>query len=189
MNYQGKIIETERLLLRVLSESAAVNVLDYYLRNAHFLRPWEPVRDAGFFTLECQRSLLAGELAMMNEGETFRVWLCKKEAGHADRLIGTVALNNIIRGCFQSCFVGYKLDESEVNKGYMTEALGAVIQFAFREIFLHRLEANILPRNSASLRVVQKLGFVQEGLAAKYLLINGKWEDHVHMVLRNSIME
>lgn len=71
----------------------------------------------------------------------------------------------------------------------MTEAVEAVVNHAFHELRLHRIEANIMPRNQASLRVVQKLGFQNEGISRKYLQINGKWEDHIHMVLLNEEME
>ncbi|MDA8441744.1 MAG: GNAT family protein, partial [Peptococcaceae bacterium] len=114
-------------------------------------------------------------------------WLFRKV--EPEQVIGSIALNNIIRGCFHSCHVGYRLDQAMLNQGYMTEGLRAVINTAFTELALHRLEANIIPSNHASMRVVEKLGFYAEGLALKYLCINGRWEDHVHMVLRNSAME
>ena len=84
-----------------------------------------------------------------------------------------------------SCHLGYKLDKDEVNKGYVTEAIQKGIDIMFNELKLHRIEANIMPKNKCSLRVVEKLGFYNEGLAYKYLKINGKWEDHIHMVLLN----
>lgn len=67
----------------------------------------------------------------------------------------------------------------------MTEAVGKVTEIAFGRLGLHRIEANIMPWNTRSLRVVQKNGFVNEGIARDYLLINGKWEDHIHMVKLN----
>ena len=84
-----------------------------------------------------------------------------------------------------SCHLGYKLDNDEINKGYMTEAVEKSIDIIFNEFKLHRIEANIMPRNISSLKVAEKLGFYNEGLAYKYLKINGKWEDHIHMVLLN----
>nr|WP_281170156.1 GNAT family N-acetyltransferase [Paenibacillus pinihumi] len=105
------------------------------------------------------------------------------------RIIGMIALSNIVRGPFQSCYLGYRLDQGEVNQGFMTESLARVIRYAFDELRLHRIEANIMPRNSASLKMVEKLGFSSEGLARKYLKINGIWEDHIHMVLLNEAVE
>lgn len=81
------------------------------------------------------------------------------------------------------------MDQAWCNQGYATEALQAAIMCAFDELELHRIEANVLPYNAPSLRVLEKLGFESEGLAIKYLKINGRWEDHIHMVLRNRHME
>ena len=110
-----------------------------------------------------------------------RLWILRKE--EPERVIGTVALDNIVRGPFLSCFVGYRLDGDHINQGYTTEALKELVRIAFQELGLHRLEANIMPRNSRSLKVVEKLGFKNEGTSRDYLKINGKWEDHIHMVL------
>jgi ribosomal-protein-alanine N-acetyltransferase len=77
------------------------------------------------------------------------------------------------------------MDGAEINHGYITEALRRAIRFAFEDLQLHRIEANIMPKNVRSIRVVEKLGFVNEGLSRKYLKIAGVWEDHVHYVLLN----
>ncbi|CZS09951.1 ribosomal-protein-S5-alanine N-acetyltransferase [Clostridioides difficile] len=90
-----------------------------------------------------------------------------------------------MRGVFLSCYLGYKLDQDEINQGYMTEAIQKGIDIIFNEYGLHRIEANVMPKNQRSLRVTEKLGFYNEGIAQKYLKINGIWEDHVHMVLLN----
>jgi [ribosomal protein S5]-alanine N-acetyltransferase len=81
--------------------------------------------------------------------------------------------------------LGYKLDKDEINKGYITEALQKGIEIIFNEYQLHRIEAPIMPRNEASIRVVKKLGFENEGIAKKLLKVNGKWEDHMRWVLLN----
>ena len=90
-----------------------------------------------------------------------------------------------MRGAFQSCHLGYQLDERAINQGFMTEALRRAIAFVFDELQLHRIEANVMPRNLRSSRVLAKLGFVEEGLARQYLKINGVWEDHIHYVMLN----
>ena len=96
-----------------------------------------------------------------------------------------VALNNVVWGSFCSCFLGYKLDKDWLRQGLMSEAVKECVRIAFEELGLHRIEANIMPRNIASLGVVRRCGFVEEGLARKYLKINGVWEDHLHMVKLN----
>jgi len=177
------IYETPRLYLKVPNKTSAGLILDYYLRNRDFLREWEPLRDDDFFTVEYQEKQLQKDAGSMENGSLLRLWIFNKE--ESNRIIGSVAFNNIVRGAFQSCHLGYKLDKEEVNKGYITEALKKGIEIIFNDYKLHRIEANIMPKNEASLRVVEKLGFYNEGLAYKYLKINGKWEDHIHMVLLN----
>ncbi|MBL4931920.1 GNAT family N-acetyltransferase [Clostridium paridis] len=178
-----KYYETERLILKVIDKSNAENVIDYYLRNKDFLEEWEPIKNNQFYEKEYQETAIDKELEEIKKGSSFRLWIFKK--GEENRIIGSIGFNNIVRGGFLSCFLGYKLDKDEINQGYMTEAIRKGISIMFNEGGLHRIEANIMPKNLPSLRVVEKLGFYSEGLAYKYLRINGKWEDHIHMVLLN----
>lgn len=181
------ILQTERLELQPPDPSIDSHMLAYMLRNQAFLQEWDPLRTADYYTLETQQSLIMSDLLQMESGQLSKFCIYKRGAPH--RMIGTVALSNIVRGVFQSCHLGYRLDQEEVNKGYMTEAVSRVISYAFDELKLHRIEANIMPRNTSSLKVVERLGFCPEGVARKYLRINGKWEDHIHMVLINDAMD
>ena len=124
-----------------------------------------------------------GDVQRAAQGTGVRFYLALKDV--PGRVIGSVALNNIVRGAFQSCFLGYKLDGALCGRGYMTQAVEACTRFAFGPAALHRVEANVLPRNTASLRVLEKCGYRPEGLARRYLRINGAWEDHIHMVRLN----
>ncbi|CAH1195503.1 [Ribosomal protein S5]-alanine N-acetyltransferase [Paenibacillus allorhizoplanae] len=178
------ICKTNRMSLVQLYASSSALVVDYFRRNREFLEPWEMVRDESFFTAEFHAELLEKELKLFEDGQLFKVWMLYEE-----RIIGSIALSNIVRGAFQSCHLGYRMDGALLNRGLMTEGIEAVIAYAFEEMQLHRIEANIMPRNQASMKVVQKLGFYEEGLALKYLKIHGVWEDHIHMVLRNTAME
>lgn len=173
-------LETVDLLLRPAVPELAPQVLDYYLRNREFLLPFEPAHEAEFFTLPAQRRILECDASARRTNTGSRFYLSPK--ADPARIIGTTALNNIIRGCFESCHLGYKLDADYLNRGYMTQAVSAVTRFAFDTLHLHRVEANVMPRNQRSLRVLEKCGFREEGLARKYLKINGVWEDHIHMV-------
>lgn len=178
-----KVYETERLILKVIDKNYAESVLDYYIRNKAFLEEWEPVKSEAFYTVEYHERELDRELINIENGNCLRLWIFKKD--DSKKIIGSVAFNNIVRGAFLSCFLGYKLDGCEINKGYMTEAIQKVIDVIFNEFGLHRIEANVMPKNKRSLRVLEKLGFYNEGLAYKYLRINGIWEDHIHMVMLN----
>ena len=78
----------------------------------------------------------------------------------------------------QAAYLGYKLDNEFEGLGYMQEGLTAIIHFAFSHLKLHRLEANIIPDNHRSIKLIKSLGFNKDGLTEKYLKINGKWADH-----------
>ncbi len=178
-----KTLETPRLILKQLSPSQAANVLQFYSENRDFLSPYEPERPEYFYTRQHQKQVLKWDQEALSSSSMIRFWLFKKE--DPDTVIGTIALSGIIRGAFQSCLLGYKMAKSHTRQGYMHEALLKVIDYAFEEMELHRIEANVMPRNSASLALTKKLGFHEEGLALRYLKINGIWEDHIHMVLLN----
>lgn len=98
-------------------------------------------------------------------------------------VIGSVTLSSIVRGFFQNCLLGYKMDARFVRRGYMSEAVAAVLDYAFSTAELHRVEANVMPGNAASRGLLDGLGFREEGCARKYLKIQGTWEDHLHMVM------
>lgn len=172
--------ETERLILRTSDISLTDMVLDYYVRNQEFLKEWEPIRSGGFYSKVYQENELMADSCNKN---ALRLWISKKE--NPEKIIGCIGFTGIIKGAFQSCYLGYKLDEKEINKGYMTEALQQGIQIIWKDFGLHRIEANIMPRNKRSIKVTEKLGFSNEGLSPRYLNINGVWEDHIHMVLLN----
>lgn len=95
------------------------------------------------------------------------------------RFAGEINVSSVQRGAMQSCTVGYWVDEARAGHGYVPEALVAVLRFAFEELRLHRVEIGIIPRNTASRRVVEKLGIREEGVAERFLQINGVWEDHI----------
>jgi ribosomal-protein-alanine N-acetyltransferase len=177
------VYETERLVLKILDRTYAELVIDYYIRNEDFLEEWEPQKAEEFYTKAYQEQQLDRELISIQNSNAFRLWIFRK--GDNSRIIGSIGFSNIVRGAFLSCHLGYKLDREEINKGYMTEAIEKGIAIIFNDFGLHRIEANIMPKNVRSLRVIEKLGFYNEGLAYKYLKINGRWEDHIHMVMLN----
>jgi len=177
------VLETDRLILRNLPPSYADKVLSFYDKNRDFLEPFEPKRDPFFYTKQHQRQMLKWDQEGYNRLSMVRLWIFKKS--DPETPIGTIALSSIVRGVFQSCFIGYKIDQDHTKQGYMSEALFTMIDYAFGDLKLHRIEANIMPHNLASMNLVKKFGFKEEGLAIRYLRIKGKWEDHIHMVLLN----
>lgn len=163
--------------------SLAEQVVDYYQRNRKFLEKFEPMRTEDFFSLAYQREVLQKEMADCKEKTAFRFYI--KLVEQPEKIIGIIGLNNVVWGAFCSAFLGYKLDEQFINQGYMSMAVSMITQYAFEELHLHRIEANVMPRNQASLRVLQKNQFKNEGISKYYLKINGVWEDHIHMVKIN----
>ncbi|HYF64955.1 MAG TPA: GNAT family protein [Herpetosiphonaceae bacterium] len=180
---------TERLRLAALDPSHAPQVLEYFRRNAEFRQPWSPVPPADFLTPEHQRTRLEQEWTLMDRGHSLRWWVFGRDDADLAAPLGFVALSNIVRGAFQSCHLGYEMDGAQLNRGYVTEALRPLIATAFERLLLHRIEANIMPRNARSIRVAEKLGFSYEGLSPRYLRINGVWEDHSHYALLNAALE
>lgn len=99
------------------------------------------------------------------------------------RFGGEINLSGIQRGPFQNAYVGYWIDEAFAGRSYTPEAAVVLFRFAFEELNLHRLQVAIIPRNKASRRVAEKLALREEGVAMRYLEINGRWEDHVRYAM------
>jgi len=93
-------------------------------------------------------------------------------------IIGAISLSQIFRKVFQSAYLGYFIGARFANHGYMTEALELLLKYAFGQLKLHRLEANIQPGNAASIALVKRAGFKKEGYSRAYLKISGRWRDH-----------
>jgi len=179
-------MENQYIQLVPANVSLAEQVVDYYKRNRDFLEAFEPVRDGTFFSVEHQREVLKREMLAYEERTAFRFYILP--ADQPSRIIGIIGLNNVIWGAFCSAFLGYKLDKGFLNRGYMSMAVGMLTKYAFEELRLHRIEANVMPKNKASLRVLEKNHFTNEGISKYYLNINGVWEDHIHMVKINDAM-
>ena len=100
-----------------------------------------------------------------------------------DALAGVINFSEIVRGGFQSAYVGYYAFAPLAGEGYMTEAFALALDFAFRTLRLHRVEANVQPANSRSLALVARIGFVREGYSRRYVKIAGRWRDHVRYAM------
>ncbi|XVJ60289.1 MAG: GNAT family N-acetyltransferase [Tepidisphaera sp.] len=149
-----------------------------YLRvredSAHWLEPWEPLLPGGRSPIDDEAF---DRFHKSSETETSRRFLVKL-AGKDTPIVGQISINNIIRGPFLSATLGYWIAKPHAGQGLMSEALRLAVTHAFTDLALHRVEANIIPRNAASIGLVKKLGFRHEGTAERYLRIAGVWEDH-----------
>ena len=139
------------------------------------LEPWEPAwgRDALSRKAFMRRLRVHAVQSLTDRGYVFFIF-----ERRGDALVGGVSLNHVRRGIGQTASLGYWIGEPHARRGYMTDALCALLPFAFEGLGLHRLSAAVLERNAASQRVLEKVGFVREGVARKYLRIADEWQDH-----------
>jgi ribosomal-protein-alanine N-acetyltransferase len=157
-------------------------------RNEEWLAPWEPTAPPGSWSdLNSPASfrIVLRELRRLSRAGTsmpFAVCLRPGSSGR-EALVGQVTLGNIVRRAFCSAYVGYWVDEKVAGRGVIPTALALAVDHAFAAGGLHRIEANIRPENTASRRVVEKLGFREEAYHPRYLHIDGAWRDHVGYAL------
>lgn len=181
-----KRMMTERLVLEQPDGVPVQSVLAYHVSNRQFHAPWQPIRKESFYREKTIQEMLERQAEENAQGSALHLYLRLLDD---PSIIGTVNLTNIIYGPFLSCFLGYSMTRAETCHGYMSEAVRQVIIVAFERYGLHRIEANIMPGNHASVRLVEKLGFVNEGYSSRYLNIAGQWEGHSHFVLLNEALE
>lgn len=173
---------TDRLVLKTADEINVEDIMEYYRENKQHLKPYEPIREEGFYTYRNQSIQLSYDLEHLKNHTGLKLFITKSER---NRIIGILNFSQIVMGGFCSCYLGYGLDEHFVGHGIMTEALEKGIKIMFEDYGLHRIEGNVMPRNTKSIAVLKKFDFEEEGLAKRYLKINGVWEDHIHYVLLN----
>jgi [ribosomal protein S5]-alanine N-acetyltransferase len=156
-------------------------------RNNDWLTPWEPARNPNLpdvvesgeaFAMRCSARERERQLGT---GFGFGIFVADDErrGAGASRFCGEINLSSVQRGPFQSAYVGYWIDRDTAGRGLMPEAVVLVARFAFEQVHLHRIQISIIPRNYRSRRVVEKLKLRDEGIAQRYLEINGVWEDHI----------
>jgi ribosomal-protein-alanine N-acetyltransferase len=144
--------------------------------NRDHTAPWDPHRDESFYTVAGQHLELELDQRAWAAGTAFAFAVLAMDDG--DRIIGRVALANVVRGPWQNATLGYWIDRNAGGRGHASRAVRLALAYAFDHIGLHRVQPAIIPRNAASRRVAEKVGFRREGRALRYLKINGVWEDH-----------
>lgn len=168
--------ETARLKLQIIKPTHAGQVLDFYLRDRELFEQYEPDRAEGFYTVGFQKQILSFEYNMAVQGTLYRFYVYEKTK--PDRIIGTVSFHHITRGFSNSCEIGYKFSSEIHHQGYATEALTKVLHVIFDELQLHRVQAWVLPDNKPSIRLLERVGFVFEGISRDYLYLHGTWQSH-----------
>lgn len=176
-------LATERCWLRPATRDDVDAVLDYFRSQHAHLAPWSPRPPADFLTRGFWVLRLEENLREMVDGQSARLFVWDRDDSR--RVLGVANLTKISRGPFQNASLGYSIRNECQGMGLMTEALRALLGWAFASatpgpgLQLHRVQANYMPHNRASGAVLRKLGFHPEGYARRYLHIAGNWEDHV----------
>jgi ribosomal-protein-alanine N-acetyltransferase len=171
-----------RITLRPLTPSDFAQWSEVRQRSADWLTRWEPSRPPGVADVTTNRSAFAARCRardrerQLGTGYGFGIFV-------GNRFCGEINVNGVQRGPFQSAYVGYWVGHDCAGQGYTPEAVVVLAAHCFDDLGLHRLQIAIIPRNAASRRVVEKLGLRDEGVAVRYLEINGVWEDHIRYAM------
>ena len=173
-------IETERLVLRPPHRRDYAAWVEARQQSREHLERWEPTWGENEFTARSFRRRLKWyrDGARTDQSYSFFIETKAGEDG-GKRLIGGLTLDAVRRGTTQRGVLGYWLVKGATGKGYMTEAVRAALEFAFRELKLHRVEAASIPENVPSVRVLERVGFEREGYMRAYIRIDGAWQDHL----------
>jgi ribosomal-protein-alanine N-acetyltransferase len=169
--WHGLVVTASRLL----SLDDVPEMTELVTANREFLAPWSPIRPESFFTEDGQRAVVADALDHYEAGSIVP-HVILDDAG---RLAGRITLNEIARGPFLSCRVGYWVAAGVNGRGLASAALANLKRVAFEDLGLHRIEAGTLVHNERSQRVLLRNGFARIGLAPRYLSIAGQWQDHL----------
>ncbi|CAN5725643.1 GNAT family protein [soil metagenome] len=185
-----------RVVLRPLELADFPAWREVRVSNGEWLTRWEPqriggqpdsTRDRDAFAVRCSARQRERQLGT---GYGFGIFVDRGQQPGGDGrqqaasgFMGEINLSAIQRGPFQSAYVGYWIDERQAGRSFVPEALVVLARFAFDDLQLHRIQVAIIPRNKASRRVVEKLGLREEGVALRYLEINGVWEDHLRYAI------
>ena len=181
-----KLFETKRLNAFILDQGGARQLVSYEVKNREYFRQYSIARNDSYFTYANFLHVCENQHKLFEQNRKLPLVFSLKGKG---KIVATVNLNEIVYGVFRSCTIGYSVDAELTRRGIGKEAVSKVVEYAFDTLLLHRIEANIMPRNEASLALASSLGFCNEGLSRNYLYINGNWEDHINMVLLNDRLD
>jgi ribosomal-protein-alanine N-acetyltransferase len=179
------LLHTSRLQLFIAGPQDAPRCARFNAENAQFLAPWEPVVPSTSADVDALRAYRERAVAEAAGGSAFSFAIVGASPQPDAPILGWLNFSNVIRGVFESCTMGYKLDRRMQGFGYMTEAATAGIEFVFETLRLHRIMAAYMPHNQRSAALLRRLGFTIEGVARDYLYIAGDWRDHVLTSLVN----
>lgn len=169
--------DTSRVTLRLLAGADQDEYVSLVAASAELHHPW--------MFLPTQPRDFQAYFARFDDITAQSLLICLRDTG---AIAGMVNINTIMRGSFQNASLGYAAFAPAARRGYMTEGLGLVVRYAFERLWLHRLEAQIQPGNHPSRRLVQRLGFRNEGYSPDLLFINGAWRDHERWAITSNMI-
>lgn len=172
----GPVVRGERVMLRMPQLSDYAEWAELRTLSREFLTPWEPTWMRDELSRASFRRRIRHYQKDLRDEIGYAFFICRNPDGC---LLGGLTLSNVRRGVTQSCSLGYWIGSPFAAQGYMTAAVDTIVPFVFETLGLHRLEAACLPLNSISIRLLEKSGFKYEGVARRYLRINGVWQDHL----------
>lgn len=170
------VIEAEHVRLRMPVMSDHGEWCRLRREGSAFLKPWEPVWAPDHFTRRAFNNRVFWARKTYESGEGLPLFLVRRSD---EQLLGAITLDNIRRGPAQAGTLGYWIGQEFARLGFMSDAIAAVVHYAFSSLDLSRIEAATLPENMASRGLLEKTGFKYEGVAQSYLQINGRWRTHV----------
>lgn len=180
------LIEGSDIFLKEFINKDAAELLHLQVENKEFFEQFSMRQPNGFYTEQGQEERIRSFRRDKEKDESYNFGIYSSSES---QLLGTINLFQILRGSLQSAFIGYFMDRKQNGKGYTSEAVKLLVHYGFKELKLHRIEAGVMPYNTASIRVLEKAGFYKEGIARKSVNINGKWEDHQVLAIINPAHE
>ncbi|MFT6457321.1 GNAT family N-acetyltransferase [Pseudophaeobacter arcticus] len=169
-------LETERLTLRPPVHSDFQAWAALRLQSRDYLTPWEPAWAPDHLGRKSFTNRVYWAQRSVSAGTAVPLFLIRRED---QVIVGAITLDNIRRGPAMAGTLGYWTGQTFGRQGYMREAIGAVVHYAYGKLDLSRIEAACLPENAASRGLLEKSGFKYEGVAQSYLQIAGRWRTHV----------
>lgn len=175
------LIETARCHIRLATLEEAPMLAEFHAKNREHLLPWEPFQPESYYTAAYWQQRIAQDIETFLRGSAVRLVVLHKETGE---IIGCINYFHVHPSGSKYCTLGYKVGKAWEGQGYMTETIDAANRYIFESLNLYRIQANYLPRNTRSAKLLRRLGFAVEGFIPEFLEINGVREDHILTSLR-----
>lgn len=162
--------------IRLARQNDVMSIVDYCSRNRKFHTPWEPLRPKGYYTSSFWKLQVDRNLDDFHHGRAVRLYVFHEQGSE---ILAYISFTNFVRGAGHFCTLGYNIDEQLQGRGLMLQCVPKSLDYVSQNLGIHRVMANYMPRNLRSAKLLKRIGFVVEGYARDFLMINGKWEDHI----------